>query len=43
LVVVLAMLSVFVLVAQTPELAEFGIAISIAAPNIEPSSNKREF
>ena len=30
------------LLAQTPELAEFGIAAPIAAPNIEPSPNKQE-
>jgi uncharacterized membrane protein len=30
------------LLAQTPELVEFGIATPIAAPNIEPSPNKQE-
>ena len=31
------------LLAQTPELAEFGIAAPIAAPDIEPSPNQQEF
>jgi hypothetical protein len=31
------------LLAQTPEIAEFGIATPIAALNIEPSSNQQEF
>ena len=31
------------LLAQTPELVEFGIATPIAAPNIEPSLNEQEF
>jgi uncharacterized membrane protein len=31
------------LLAQTPEIAEFGIATPIAAPDIEPSPNQQEF